>query len=65
MNGALPIAREANPRRLRGTGGVAYGTRLPFTLTVRSSRLGLRSCGKAAVAATGVSNRDIAVDRAP
>jgi hypothetical protein len=34
----------------------AYGTDLPLTLTVRSSRLGLWLCGKAAVAATGVSN---------
>src|SRR5712671_44554 len=34
----------------------AYGADLPLTLTVRSSRLGSGLCGKAAVAATGVSN---------
>ena len=35
-----------------------------MTLTVRSSRLGLWSCGKSAVAATGVSSYAVPVMRA-
>jgi hypothetical protein len=49
----LKLRIEASEKRLaeaKWRSGSAYGTDLPLTATVRSSRLGLRSCGNAAIA---------------